>query len=144
MDDAQSGRWPWCPGENSGGCSVVKKVLVVDDEPNIADLAKIRLTNAGFDVVTAYSGEEALEKVADEPPDVIVLDVMMPGIDGWEVASRLKGDPETKHIPILMLTALGTGEESLPGSANIDEYYTKPFETAKLVKLVRRLADKND
>jgi len=122
----------------------VKKVLVVDDEPAIANLARIKLTNEGFDVTTAYNGEEALEMVAAEPPDVIVLDVMMPGIDGWEVASRLKADPETEHIPILMLTALGVGEESLPGSVNIDEYYTKPFEPAKLAKIVRRLAAKND
>jgi len=122
----------------------VKKVLVVDDEPAIANLAKIKLTNAGFDVATAHSGEEALERVADEFPDVMVLDVMMPGMDGWEVASRLKGDPETRHIKILMLTALGVGEQSLPGSVNIDEYYTKPFEPARLVKLVRKLADKTD
>lgn len=122
----------------------MKKVLVVDDEPAIANLAKIKLTNAGFDVATAHSGEEALERVADEFPDVMVLDVMMPGMDGWEVASRLKGDPETRHIKILMLTALGVGEQSLPGSVNIDEYYTKPFEPARLVKLVRKLADKTD
>ena len=122
----------------------MKKVLVVDDEPAIANLAKIKLTNAGFDVATAHSGEEALERVADEFPDIIVLDVMMPGMDGWEVASRLKGDPETRNIKILMLTALGVGEQSLPGSVNIDEYYTKPFEPARLVKLVRKLATKTD
>ncbi len=121
---------------------MAKKVLVVDDEPAIADLAKIKLTNAGFDVVTAHSGTEALEKVASEAPDVIVLDVMMPGMDGREVARRLKGDPETKHIPILMLTALGVGEQSMPGGSNVDEYYTKPFEGARLVKLVRGLADR--
>ena len=122
---------------------MAKKVLVVDDEPAIADLAKIKLTNAGFDVATAHSGAEALEKVASDPPDVVVLDVMMPGMDGWEVASRLKGSPETERIPILMLTALGVGEEPLPAAANIDEYYTKPFEGATLVKLVRRLAGKD-
>jgi two-component system response regulator VicR len=118
---------------------VAKKVLVVDDEPAIANLAKVKLTNEGFDVVTAHSGKEALEKVAGEPPDAIVLDVMMPGMDGWEVASRLRGDPETKDIPILMLTALGIPEERVPGFADIDEYHTKPFEPATLVKLVRRL-----
>jgi len=121
---------------------MAKKVLVVDDESNIADLAKIKLTSGGFDVDTANSGEEALEKVAIDPPDVVVLDVMMPGMDGREVARRLKGDPETKHIPILMLTALGVGEQAVPGAVNIDEYYTKPFEGAKLIKLVRKLAGK--
>lgn len=116
------------------------RVLVVDDEPSIAGLAKVKLTNGGFEVATAFSGAEALALVASDPPDVIVLDVMMPEMDGWEVASRLKSDPETEHIPILMLTALGVGEQSNPKAANIDEYYTKPFEGATLVKLVRQLA----
>ena len=123
---------------------MAKRVLVVDDEPAIANLAKVKLTNDGFDVVTAHSGKEALEKVASEPPDVIVLDVMMPGMDGWEVASRLRGNPATKDIPILMLTALGIPEERVPGLPDIDEYYTKPFEAATLVKLVRRLGGERD
>ncbi|MDO9557878.1 MAG: response regulator [Coriobacteriia bacterium] len=123
---------------------MAKKVLVVDDEPAIANLAKIKLTNQGFDVTTANSGKEALASVASDPPDVMVLDVMMPGMDGWEVASRMKGDPDTKHIPILMLTALGLGEESRPEFVNVDEYYTKPFDGATLVKIVRRLAGRDD
>jgi CheY-like chemotaxis protein len=116
------------------------KVLVVDDEPSIANLAKVKLTNGGFDVTTAHSGEEALERVASDPPDVMVLDVMMPGMDGWEVARRIKGDPDTEHIRILMLTALGVGEQPMSESVQVDEYYTKPFEGSKLVKLVRKLA----
>jgi CheY-like chemotaxis protein len=123
---------------------VVKKVLVVDDEPHIVALARVKLENAGFDVATAHSGQEALDKVAADPPDVMVLDVMMPGMDGWEVASRIKGDPETAHIRILMLTALGVGEEAQPGAVNIDDYYTKPFEGARLVKLVTKLAGKDE
>lgn len=122
---------------------MAKKVLVVDDEPAIANLAKYKLTGAGFDVDTANSGEEALAKVAGDPPDVVVLDVMMPGMDGWEVASRLKGSAETQAIPILMLTALGIAEERVAGFANVDEYYTKPFEPAVLVKIVQRLAGKD-
>jgi len=117
------------------------KVLVVDDEPHIADLAKVKLSNGGFDVRTANSGPEALEAVASDPPDVIVLDVMMPGMDGWEVARRLKEDPETRDIAILMLTALGVHEESMPQAVHIDEYYTKPFEGGRLLKLVRKLAE---
>lgn len=123
---------------------MTKKVLVVDDEPNIAELARIKLTREGFDVATANSGEEALAEVASRRPDVIVLDVMMPGMTGWEVARRLREDPETKDIPILMLTALGIPEEHVPGFADIDEYYTKPFVPSTLVKIVRRLADRND
>jgi len=123
---------------------VVKKVLVVDDEPAIANLAKFKLENQGFAVTVANSGHDALDAVAADPPDVIVLDVMMPGMDGWEVAERLKGDPATEHIPILMLTALGVGEESRPQLARIDEYYTKPFDGPTLVKLVRQLAGKDE
>lgn len=123
---------------------MTKKVLVVDDEPSITELAKIKLTHDGFDVATANSGEEALAQVAGERPDVIVLDVMMPGMTGWEVARRLKEDPATKGIPILMLTALGLPEEHVPGFADIDEYYTKPFEPSTLVKMVRRLARRSD
>lgn len=122
------------------GGSLMKTVLVVDDEPDIANLEKIALAHAGFEVRIAHSGPEALEMVAASSPDVIVLDVMMPGMDGWEVAGRLKGDDATKAIPILMLTAQGLGEESVPAFAHIDEYYTKPFEPGRLVKLVKRLA----
>ena len=119
---------------------MAKKVLVVDDEPDIARLAEIALANGGFDVATAHTGEEALDKIAQDPPDVVVLDVMMPRMDGFEVAGRLRKDPETAHIRILMLTARGAGEQSLPGSVQVDEYYAKPFEPARLVKLVRELA----
>jgi len=116
------------------------RVLVVDDEADIANLEKIALTRAGFEVEIAHDGQAALDMVATSPPSVIVLDLMMPGMDGWEVAGRLKGDPQTKHIPILMLTAHGLGEQSVPAFAHINEYYTKPFEPARLVKLVRKLA----
>ena len=127
-----------------GGGPVTKKVLVVDDEPDIVELARIKLTHEGFDVTTANSGEEALAAVAIERPDVIVLDVMMPGITGWEVAHRLRDDPETRDIPILMLTALGLPEERPLGFPDITEYYTKPFQPSTLAKMVRRLARGND
>lgn len=130
--------------KEAGWSAVAKKVLVVDDEPAIAALARIKLMNEGFDVATAHSGKEALDKVADEPPDVMVLDVMMPGMDGWEVARRLRENPATKDIPILMLTALGIREQQVPELAEIDEYYTKPFEGSTLVDLVRKLASKKE
>jgi len=117
------------------------KVLVVDDEPYIADLAKVKLSHGGFEVRTANSGPEALEAAAQDVPDVVVLDVMMPGMDGWEVARRLREDPATQNVAILMLTALGVHEESMPQAVNIDEYYTKPFDGARLLKLVRKLAE---
>jgi CheY-like chemotaxis protein len=119
---------------------MAKRVLVVDDELDIANLEKVSLTGAGFDVSIAHDGPEALEMVASERPDVIVLDVMMPGMTGWEVAHRLREDPETRDIPILMLTASGLPEERVPGFSDINEYYTKPFVPGTLVKYVKKLA----
>jgi CheY-like chemotaxis protein len=132
------------PAGGAGWFPVAKKVLVVDDERDIAELARFKLTHEGFEVATANSGEAALEEVARTRPDVIVLDVMMPGMTGWEVASRLKADPETRDIPIIMLTALGIAEEPVPGFADIDDYCTKPFAPAALAKIVRKLAGKDD
>jgi CheY-like chemotaxis protein len=144
IDDARGNRRPPVPDGRSGVVPVTKRVLVVDDEPNIVELARIKLTHEGFDVATANSGAEALAAVAIERPDVIVLDVMMPGMTGWEVAHRLREDPETRDIPILMLTALGLPEEHPREFADFTEYYTKPFQPSTLAKMVRRLAEKND
>lgn len=91
-------------------------------------------------MATADNGPHALEAVAASRPDVIVLDVMMPGMTGWEVAAKLKEGDETKTIPIVMLTALGLGEEPVPGFSNIDDYCTKPFAPSALAKVVRKLA----
>ncbi len=116
-----------------------KKILVVDDQPDIVRLAKTKLTSEGFDVVEAYNGEEALEKVNSENPDLIILDVMMPKMDGWEVARRLKSSDTTKDIPIIMLTARGLGEESVDEFSQVEEYYTKPFSPQGLAKLAKKL-----
>ena len=88
------------------------RVLVVDDlVPNVK-LLSAKLQAEYFDVVTAFSGPEALQKIAASPPDLILLDVMMPGMDGFEVCRRLKADPVTSHIPIVMITALSDSENS--------------------------------
>jgi two-component system response regulator VicR len=116
-----------------------KKILVVDDEPDIVKLAKTKLVSEGFDVVVAYNGEEALEKVSVENPDLIILDVMMPRMDGWEVARRLRSMEATRDIPIMMLTARGLGEKPEEGLARVDEYFAKPFSPRELAKVVRNL-----
>ena len=118
-----------------------KKILVVDDEPDIVKLAKIKLVSEGFDVVEAYNGEEALEKVSSENPDLIILDVMMPKMDGWEVARRLKSSDATKAIPIMMLTAKGLGEEPEERLVEVDEYFAKPFSPRELARVVRGLLE---
>lgn len=113
------------------------KILAVDDEPSIVKLVSVTLTNRGFDVVTASDGEDALAKVAAEKPDLVVLDIMMPRMDGWEVRRRLKADEATARIPIVFLTAVGQFESQLQGlEAGLEDYLTKPFTPSELADLV--------
>lgn len=110
------------------------KLLVVDDLITNVQLLKVVLKKQGFEVATAGGGQEALEKVKSENPDLILLDVMMPDIDGFEVARILKKDPEHKDIPIIFLTALSTSEDMLRGSAaGGSDYVPKPFKREVLL-----------
>ena len=86
---------------------MAKKILVVDDERHIVRLVEVNLQRAGYDVVVAYDGVEALEVFAREKPDMVVLDVMMPRMDGFEVLKKLQADPESRNVPVIMLTAKG-------------------------------------
>lgn len=119
-----------------------KKILAVDDERHIVRLVEVNLQRAGYDVVTAYDGREALEKVKAEKPDLIVLDVMMPLMDGFEVLSNLKKDPETKEIPVIMLTAKAQDADVFRGwQSGVDCYLTKPFNPMELLTFVKRIFD---
>ena len=88
-----------------------KKILIVDNEPLNVKLLEAKLPPDEYNVIKAFSGSEAIIKVSESPPDLILLDIMMPEIDGFEVARRLKKNPETKHIPIIMVTALNDRED---------------------------------
>ena len=117
------------------------RVLVVDDDDVIRQLITVNLELEGFDVVTAVDGQDALDKVKDVRPDVITLDVMMPRIDGWEAAARLRDDPETADIPVVLLSARAQDADLARGeSIGVDAYLTKPFDPDELIEIVRSLA----
>jgi len=116
------------------------RVLVVDDEPNIVTSLEFLLQDAGLEVHTAGNGQEALEQAARFAPDLILLDVMMPVLNGYEVCQRLKSDPKTRGMRVLMLSAKGRDVEIAKGlELGADAYMTKPFATRDLLAKVRGL-----
>jgi DNA-binding response OmpR family regulator len=122
---------------------MARKILAVDDEPSIVRLVTAALTARGHEVIAAYNGEEALDKVALEKPDLIVLDIMMPKMDGREVARRLAKDPKTAKIPIVFLSAIGDLASQLDTLEELKdvEYLTKPFEVRELADYVDAMLD---
>ncbi len=119
---------------------MAKKILAVDDEKAIVRLVQVNLEREGYEVVTAYDGREALEKVASERPDLVVLDVMMPYMDGFEVLQQLKKDPNTRDIPVIMLTAKAQDADVFRGwQSGVDCYLTKPFNPMELKAFVKRV-----
>jgi DNA-binding response OmpR family regulator len=116
------------------------KILIVDDAVDTVELLKKRFRAEGYDTSEAYNGEEGLQKVFEYHPDLIVLDIMMPKIDGYEVCQRLKADETTKYIPILMLTAKDDIEHKVKGlDIGADDYLSKPFNYKELAARVRSL-----
>lgn len=116
------------------------KILIVDDAVDTVELLKKRFQSEGYDTEEAYNGEEALKKVPEYNPDLIVLDVMMPKIDGYEVCHRLKSDEKTKYIPIIMLTAKGEIEHKVKGlEIGADDYLPKPFDYKELSARIKSL-----
>ncbi|MDC8803838.1 response regulator [Halomonas pacifica] len=118
------------------------KVLVVDDEPNIVLSLEFLMQQAGFEVTTAEDGESALARVAEAGPDLILLDISLPDLSGFEVLERLRQTPRGETLPIIMLTAHGREVEREKGLAlGADDYITKPFSTQALVEKVKALLD---
>jgi DNA-binding response OmpR family regulator len=117
---------------------ITGRVLVVEDEAALARLLQVELGASGFDVTLAGDGEEALAAALAEPPDLILADVMMPRMDGFELVRRLRADPLTEDVSIIMLTARGLTADKLEGlTAGADDYLTKPFDNEELVTRVR-------
>lgn len=114
------------------------KVLVVDDEEHIVELIEFNLENNGYNVITAYDGVEAIEKTKGELPNLIILDLMLPKIDGIEVVSRLKREKNTENIPIIMLTAKSEETDKILGlELGADDYITKPFSVRELMARIK-------
>lgn len=115
---------------------------MVDDDEVIRQLIAVNLSLEGFQVETATDGQDCLDRVGAVQPDVITLDVMMPRLDGWMTATRLRGDESTSHIKVVLITARAQEEDRKRGlGIGVDAYLTKPFDPAELIEVVRGLAE---
>ncbi len=118
-----------------------KKVVCVEDEPEIIDLIKLILGRKGFDLTGATGGLEGLEAIRRIKPDLVLLDLMMPDMDGWEVYQQMKADSELKNIPVIVVTAKAQSIDKILGLhiAKVDDYVTKPFGPQELLQSVERV-----
>ncbi|MBI1953902.1 MAG: response regulator [Candidatus Omnitrophica bacterium] len=117
-----------------------KNILLVDDEPDLVQLVSLRLTSAGYEVATAMDGQQALDQVKKAKPDLIILDLMLPKLDGYKVCRLLKFDERYKAIPVLIFTARAQAQDiQLAMECGADAYMTKPFDAAGLLAKVSEL-----
>jgi twitching motility two-component system response regulator PilG len=116
-----------------------KKILVVEDEESLLKLESILLTSRGYEVRGVPNGQAALDAIVEERPDLVLLDIMLPEIDGFEVCRRIKSDPATRDIPVVMLTAKKTRDDMARGEkVGADWYITKPFKSAMVIETIQR------
>ena len=119
---------------------MASRILIIDDEPNIVLSLEFLMKREGFEVAVAGDGEGALRAMAEHRPDLVILDVMMPRLNGFEVCQRIRADPSLRDVRVLMLTAKGRETEMKKGlELGADAYVTKPFSTKELVAEIRRL-----
>lgn len=117
---------------------MMPKILIVEDEPDIVELLAYNLHQAGFETITVFNGEDALRHANTKPPDLVLLDVLLPGVDGLEVCRILKRNPTTADIPVIMLTAKGEKTDRIVGlELGADDYVTKPFSPREVVLRIR-------
>ncbi len=117
-----------------------KKVLIVDDEPNIVLSLEFLMEEAGYEVRSVADGQQALDAVREEVPDLILLDIMLPKLDGYEICREIRANPQAKDVRVIMLTAKGREVDQEKGLAfGADEYITKPFSTREVVEKVRHI-----
>jgi CheY-like chemotaxis protein len=120
-----------------------KKILFIEDEPDQILMISLRLEKSGYEVISSMDGREGLKKAAAEKPDLILLDVIMPGMDGLEVCRRLKANPATRHIPVIATTAAGMDDvEHECRKAGAEDCLRKPYDSADLLLKIKRLLEK--
>jgi DNA-binding response OmpR family regulator len=132
-------RWGNKNGEaavNVERCVMKKRILIIDDEPEFVNLVKMRLEANGFEVITAYNGQEGLKVAKRELPDLILLDIIMPQADGFRVYEELHGNPSTRDIPVIVVTARGKMKD-LFDLEEISGFVEKPFEDAELLEKIK-------
>jgi DNA-binding response OmpR family regulator len=117
------------------------RVVCIEDEPDMIELMRLLLMRQGFEVIGARGGKEGLELVEQTPPELILLDIMMPDMDGWQVYDQLKANPKTRDIPVIVVTARAQTAEKLAalGEAGVDDYIVKPFGPGQLVDSIERV-----
>ncbi len=121
-----------------------RKILVVDDDPTMVKLINVNLKLNNYAVVEATSGEQALDVLVNEPLDLVVLDIMMPGVDGWEVLKRVRNNPETEEMPVILVTAKTQDSDVIRGwELGADEYVIKPFNPLLLVEVIKMVLDRS-
>ena len=117
-----------------------KKILIVEDEESLLKLESILLTTKGFHVQGVTTGVAALKAVTENPPDLVLLDIMLPEMDGFEVCQQIKDSPQTRHIPVILLTAKKSPEDMARGKqVGADLYITKPFKSSMVIASIERL-----
>jgi two-component system response regulator VicR len=123
-----------------------KKVLYIEDEPVMVELVRLILKGKGFEVLGASNGRDGLDIAAREVPDLILLDLMMPDMDGWQVYRQLKAHPDLKDIPVVVVTAKAQPIDKVLGLsiAKVDDYITKPFEPQELLRSIYRVLGQKD
>jgi len=123
-----------------------KRILCIEDEPEMIDLIRLILGRRGFEVIGAAGGKEGLEKMRQMPPDLVLLDLMMPDMDGWEVYQQMKADEKTKEIPVIVVTAKAQSIDKVLGLhiAKVDDYIAKPFSPQDLLNSVDKVLGGED
>ncbi|HOL21547.1 MAG TPA: response regulator [bacterium] len=121
----------------------LKKILVIEDEPDNLKILSMALKSAGYIVFGATNGEEGLELFREEKPDLVILDVVMPVMDGWEVLRRIKSGLRSRRVPVIMLTAKNQDQDKIKGyDYGADFYVTKPYNIKKLLPIIRDMLSK--